>query len=369
VANRAKRQAHAADPVADLNRRYIGRTREEAWELFVEDARQAAAAGYFPITEHWTGATDLTVDYRVLQSQQVPHQPAWAATAPRVATPTGGSRSKGSPGGWFWSRTGWGAVLVALIFGHIFGLALVLSAPWDVVPPTTGILPSPSSTMAPTIPADATPEPSAGPTAHASETLAPDVAQSPALHATPKATKGPTATRETTVPTSVTIRDATGDVRDLETGKRTKAPRYVDVKKLTVEADGDALSIRFDLAGAAPGSLDPLYTIVGYYVWVDTDADREVDYVIDVSSTEGWMTNVFDVGESFSYQTGSGYVDGDLVLTRVPLTRLGSPTRLAVQGSGQYEDYPDPVGDPFTSTTAEDLVPNDRDDWVTLSTR
>lgn len=171
---------------------------------------------------------------------------------------------------------------------------------------------------------------------------------------------------------SATVSDKTGDLHDTDTGARTTGPKYVDVKTMTLEVDGGDLFLRFNLAGDPPADLDALYTTVGYYFLIDTGDDGQWDYEVDLSSTDDWSATLFGVDASYSYSgpnfPGSSTTDGTLVLLRIGLDKIGNPSKLKIQGLVQYEDFPDPVNDPFTSRTAEDRIPDSDSKWITLGT-
>jgi hypothetical protein len=193
-----------------------------------------------------------------------------------------------------------------------------------------------------------------------------EAATASARPAKPAATRRPTAA--TVTASSVSVGDRTGDLHDMVEGLPVGAPRYVDIRRLTVAAVGGDLTVRFDLAGPAPSGLDARHTTVSYHLLVDTSGDGAVDFMVDVSSADQWQVSVFEVAGASDHRMGAASVDGASVVARVPLVWLRSPARLRVQGLSQYTDFPDPQGDPLVSTTAQDRVPDQPARWLTVST-
>jgi hypothetical protein len=213
----------------------------------------------------------------------------------------------------------------------------------------------------PTIPATPVPSP----------TRIPVVTLSPPPSIPPTPTPLPVVTPKPP-PNSASVSDRAGDLHDTDSGSRTTAPKYVDVRNMALRADGTDLFLRLDLAGDPPADLDALYTTVGYYFLIDTGNDGQWDFEVDLSSTDDWSATLFSIGEAYSYSgpnfPGSSVTEDTFVLIRIGLDKIGSPSVLRIQGLVQYEDYPDPVGDPLTSNAAEDRVPDDDAKWITLGT-
>lgn len=228
--------------------------------------------------------------------------------------------------------------------------------------PTITVKPSPSPAAA---------APTKAPTPVPSPTPSPPPTPSPTPNPKPTPSPRPTATPKP-LARSATVADKAGDLRDTDTEARATGPKYVDVRKMTLQVSGDDLLMRFDLAGDPPSSLDAFYTTVGYYFLIDTGSDGAWDYEVDLSSTDDWSPTLFNVEEAYSYSgtefPGSAFTDGRVVLIRVGLDQLDYPSRLRIQGVVQYEDFPDPIGDPLTSKAVQDRVPDSDSKWITLGT-
>jgi hypothetical protein len=330
----------------DLRRtvRYTAPTPGEAERAFVADQAREVAAGYRIARSSW--------DTREPQPTLVVEYKLAPTAAPAPDTPAALSTASLGPS----KRTRRRGMVGIVVLAVIVLVAIGLANRRDSTDNRAGLVASasPSPTIRVTAP------PTVEPSSAATDRPGAMVASSEPLAAV-DAQPGTGGAR------SVRRDDGTGDLVDADTGRTGGRPRYADIVAFRAEIRGGELAARFDLAGPAPGSLDPLHTTVHYYVLIDTDGDGSEDWGLGIGSVEDWSVDLFDYDEAFDHQKGVGSVVDDLVLLRVPLSEIGSPGRFAVHGYTEWTDFPDPQGDPSEATTVQDRVPNREDRWLALS--
>lgn len=162
---------------------------------------------------------------------------------------------------------------------------------------------------------------------------------------------------------SLDLVDDAADLLDLSNGEPTEAASYMDIRRLAVTSDGRQLAVRFEVSGDVPEVVDPLYTVVEYVLYIDTDGDDFQNQHLAISSDGGWHVSAFDYDTVFLTPLGdASVVDGALEAV-VLLSELGFPSDMRFQGAMTALDYPDPEGEPGTFSEYEDRVPDESSEW------
>jgi hypothetical protein len=203
-----------------------------------------------------------------------------------------------------------------------------------------------------------------GPIASDARTVAPYESAAASGAATATLTKGLVARPEA-------ITDPRNDLVD-EDGRKAKTNAHIDLTRLEAEADGSDLQVTMTLAGDIPARTSSTRQELNYVVEVEADGAQPFDYWLLVTNLESgawyaaltdWAGNSAEEDNEFP---GTLVVAKNLVIVRVPLSVLGSPTRLRMLAVTQRADHKS------GKVVAEDQVPKGDQSvptksWLTLT--
>jgi hypothetical protein len=199
------------------------------------------------------------------------------------------------------------------------------------------------------------------------------VGQEASPSASPATTVGNVSPPPSDAPTlEAPLADPAGDITNAVTGEPVDGPGYADIVTLDAGVDKDREILLFFFE-TAESVVDMFGTeaIVDYSVLLDTDADGQADFTVDIKKdidTIGWSASLTDVANG---TTDGGEVSArvgipvDAVLS-VPLERLGSPRDVQVQAVLRSSWPTEGTADPASVVEGQDFVPDDIDEWLVV---
>ena len=168
-----------------------------------------------------------------------------------------------------------------------------------------------------------------------------------------------------------TITDPKNDLVD-EDGRKAKTNPHIDLTRMEAEADGSDLQVTMTMAGDIPAKISSTRQELNYVVEVEAEGSQPFDYWLLVTNLESgawyaaltdWAGNSAEEDNEFP---GTFVVGRNVVTVRVPLTVLGSPSRLRMLAVTQRADHKS------GKVVAEDQVPKGDQSvpsksWLTLT--
>jgi hypothetical protein len=134
---------------------------------------------------------------------------------------------------------------------------------------------------------------------------------------------------------SASFKDPRGDLLD-ENDEAVGRPRYVDVRSFAAETSDTDLLLRMELDAAPPKSHSSEVESLSYIFVIEATGDEEWDYWIGLDNrTDGsYVGSLDDFVDTHHYEgaefRGTVVLVDEIILARVPLTLLRSPTTLGV---------------------------------------
>jgi hypothetical protein len=155
---------------------------------------------------------------------------------------------------------------------------------------------------------------------------------------------------------SATVTDAPSD----RTATLEPSPDWADLQTVTIERDGNAMTLAVGLTGGAPGAAPDAQHTMNIATFFDVDGDGFLDYEIWANLNDsGWGTAYYDNVDGqalFADQDGIeiAVVAGEVVMT-FDASLLGGAERFRFAASSEYGRY-ETIG---TELMARDDAPDD----------